>query len=429
MNIEKAKAKMTRVTLPEFFEQARLLDLNLRGQSNRATILEEILKKAQAMPAKEAKAKLNPAFLEMAESAGIWDNSAKAEPKKDPPAKAPEPPAEAAPPKEEPKKDPPKPAAKKATKKATKKSTPAKPPKELSVEEAAAQEDARKEAEAQQKAEERRQRVEGDEEADANTGVPGDVTTPPDTAVIEFPREQLDAIAQGSIETAKAEVSMGVKATFGVHGRAYAQIQAVFQDLHEKIQEARAANQVVPRLPTFEEYMTEIEFRDKVDRTDQRLRKDAIVWKACHDSDDPEKGIPEDVMERLVAIGVSKAEEASRLPNPKTAIMKGIKVTGTKGLVPLETMTKQQVIAAIDTLTGKDKPKTPEASRSRKKHQDVPKLLDPFRTALPKLKSSKPNKEKLQTDKGLEKRYRQSLEAAKKGVAWMENFIKEVWDD
>lgn len=376
IDMSKVDEKMRTLTMPVFFKQARDLGLDMRGEANKKNVLQAILEKVSEMKPKEALAKLDPVFKEMAEASGALNRT------NDSGA------SETAPQEEK---------STVQTTKETTKAAKAPPPAK--------------------KANGGSHPVKGAKAGKAaNTSVPAKKAEPTVAAIV-FPKEQLDKIVNASFETAETEKKTVAKAAFQFYGKHYAQVQDVFEDLYKKESEAKKEGMLIPKRPTFDEYMTEVGFSEKLDRSPQRLRKDAIIYKACAGTDGK---IPQDVVDRLIVVGTSRAEEVSPLPKPKDAIMKGIVFEGKN--TPLEKLTKLQVIAAVQALTGRDSTKPPK-SPSSKKLADVPKLFDPVRAALGRLKSVKPNLA-LAKDEKFKERLQATYEGATKFVDW----LKETMD-
>lgn len=387
VDMSKVKEKMLEVTLPEFFKQARALGLDLRGQSNRESNLQKILEKVSEMKPKEAISVLAPVFREMAEASGAL--TSRSEPAPAPTAAS-----------EDEEGDDVETAAVKETKETKVAKAPAKAPA--------------KEPSKVAKKQNGHKKATGEA---ANTEVPAKKVV----ADITFPQERLDKIVQASTKTSETEQTMGAKAAFQFYGKHYSEIQDIFEGLAAEIAEARERKEEIPKIPTFDEYMQTSGFYEKLDRSDQRLRKDAIIFKACQ----VEGKIPENVLARLVIVKTSRAEAVAALPKPKEAIMKGILVDGK--MTPLEKLTKKQVEDAVRVLTGRaDKGVSASASRSSKKLKDVPKLLDPIIAAYPKLKSAKPTAEMVK-EPGLKKRLQETLAGAKKFITWLEETMGELF--
>lgn len=348
------------IPLTQFFQQARKLDLDLQGQADRRLNAEKILTKVSEMPSKQVLPKLSPAFKKMAEISGALSAKTKMKTKD-----------ESA---EEPKK----------IKKSAKAGAVLTPHKVL-------------------------------KKGTANTGVP-EVRV---EAKITFPEPKLDKLLADSEKTATVGFTMQAKQTFGFYGRYYYQIQEIFEDLHRQINEARGKGQLVPKMPTMDEYLAEKDYYTLVDRTKQRLRRDAAIFRACQ----VDGKIPENVMEQIILIGVSKVEEVSALPDPLTAIMDGILFEGQ--VTHLTKLSRRQVEQTVKELMGRKKP-TAKSSRSRKSLEDVPKMVDALLSSLPKMKSSRPNLS-LRENKALEKRIRQTVEGLEKAVPWLKETLQTIW--
>lgn len=395
VDMSKVREMMLKVPMPDFFKQARHLGLDVRGQSNKERILQTILEKVEELPAKEVATKLDSTFRAMAEASGALSatkESAKSARSKGNDEEAP-------------------------TDASSSKTT------DTTDEGESVQTTARESVSENKKgAPPKKTAKKGGEEKPVKESSKDTTPAKKEVAAIEFPQARLDKIVDADFKAAESETSTGVKAAFCFYGKHYAEVQDIFEELHREVVKAREAGKEIPKgaLTTMSEYLESKDYYAKLERSDQRLRKDAIIWRAVSE----EGKMPDAVLERLKKIKTAKAEAVASLPKPREAIMKGILVDGKT--VALENLTKKQVEEAVKKLTGRDtKPGSPRAKSAL---IDVPRKLDPIMSIFTTLKKKAPDA-KLLTDKALVKRLREVDEFLPKFQAWLKETLDSVPKD